>query len=375
MSKLDEVIKKINKDFGFKIVGNNNIKERNYKRIPFRSPSMTYLFGGGLPRGIVVEISGVFSASKSTLSASICGEAQKLFKQEWEEEIAELEALDKPSKEDITRLAYLKDRGYQKALYVDNEFSTNKEWFELNGVNMDELIFIAPSEEQCAEEILQIVLDMIATDGVGLVVIDSIPAMVSKQSLEKQLIERTYCGISGCLTTFSNKVLPLCNKYKCTVIGINQSRDDTSGYNQIITPGGRAWKHTCSIRMVMRKERYYDESYKELTSHCETPYGNMSSVEKIKDKATGMQHRLTKISTSYDMGIDYYHDTATMAISLDLIKKAGAWFSYINEDGEVITDNKGNLMKWQGMGNVMAYLKAHEDFTQSLITKIEELTK
>ena len=82
MSKLEEAIKKINKDFGFKIVGNNTIKERNYKRIPFRSPSMTYLFGGGLPRGIVVEISGVFSSSKSTLSASICGEAQKLFKQE-----------------------------------------------------------------------------------------------------------------------------------------------------------------------------------------------------------------------------------------------------------------------------------------------------
>ena len=130
MSRLEETIKKVNKDFGFSIVGKANIKERNYKRIPFRSPSMTYLFGGGLPRGIVVEISGVFSSSKSTLSASICGSAQKLFKQEWEDEIAELGALEKPSKEDITRLAYLKDRGYQKVLYVDNEFSTNKEWFE-----------------------------------------------------------------------------------------------------------------------------------------------------------------------------------------------------------------------------------------------------
>jgi recombination protein RecA len=374
LSKLEDAIKKINKDFGFKVVGNNNIKERNYKRIPFRSPSMTYLFGGGLPRGIVVEISGVFSSSKSTLSASICGSAQKLFKQEWEDEIAELGALEKPSKEDITRLAYLKDRGYQKVLYVDNEFSTNKEWFELNGVDMDELIFVAP-EMQSAEQILQIVLDMVDTDGVGLVVIDSIPAMVSQQAMGKTLEEKTMAGISSVMTTFSNKVLPLCNKTTCTVIGINQSRDDMSGYNQIITPGGKAWKHACSIRMVMRKDRYYDESYKELTSHCETPYGNMSSVEKIKDKATGMQHRLTKISTSYDMGIDYYHDTANMAVSLDIIKKAGAWFSYLDTNGDTCTDDDGNLMRWQGMGSVMAYLKAHEDFTQGLIKKIEELTK
>ena len=374
MSRLEEAIKKVNKNFGFSIVGKANIKERNYKRIPFRSPSMTYLFGGGLPRGIVVEISGVFSSSKSTLSASICGSAQKLFKQEWEDEIAELEALEKPSKEDVTRLAYLKDRGYQKVLYVDNEFSTNKEWFELNGVDMDELIFVAP-EMQSAEQILQIVLDMVDTDGVGLVVIDSIPAMVSQQAMGKTLEEKTMAGISSVMTTFSNKVLPLCNKTTCTVIGINQSRDDMSGYNQIITPGGKAWKHACSIRMVMRKDRYYDESYKELTSHCETPYGNMSSVEKIKDKATGMKHRLSKISTSYDMGIDYYHDTANMAISLDIIKKAGAWFSYLDTNGDTCTDDDGNLMKWQGMGNVMAYLKAHEDFTQGLITKIEELTK
>ena len=374
MSRLEEAIKKVNKNFGFSIVGKANIKERNYKRIPFRSPSMTYLFGGGLPRGIVVEISGVFSSSKSTLSASICGSAQKLFNQEWEDEIAELEALEKPSKEDVTRLAYLKDRGYQKVLYVDNEFSTNKEWFELNGVDMDELIFVAP-EMQSAEQILQIVLDMVDTDGVGLVVIDSIPAMVSQQAMGKTLEEKTMAGISSVMTTFSNKVLPLCNKTTCTVIGINQSRDDMSGYNQIITPGGKAWKHACSIRMVMRKDRYYDESYKELTSHCETPYGNMSSVEKIKDKATGMKHRLSKISTSYDMGIDYYHDTANMAISLDIIKKAGAWFSYLDTNGDTCTDDDGNLMKWQGMGNVMAYLKSHEDFTQSLISKIEELTK
>ena len=133
MSKLDDVIKSVNKQYGFNIVGKIEVKERNYDRIPFKTPTLTYLFRGGLPR-TVIELAGMPSAGKSTLCYSICGEAQKLFKKEYQEEIERLESLTKPKKEDISRLSELKERGYKKVVYLDSEFSSDATWMSLNGV-------------------------------------------------------------------------------------------------------------------------------------------------------------------------------------------------------------------------------------------------
>ena len=183
MSALDSVIKAVNKKYKCELIGKSNVKTRNYPIVPFVSPSLTYLFHGGMPR-TVVELSGVPSAGKSSLSYSICGQAQKQLKKEYEDEVASLEALEKPKKEQVERLAYLKDRGYQKVAYLDSEFSSDEEWMTKNGVDVSELIFIAP-ENQTAEQLFQILLDIIDSDGVGAVVLDSIPALVSKQAMEK----------------------------------------------------------------------------------------------------------------------------------------------------------------------------------------------
>ena len=161
MSKLDEVIKNVNKKYGFNMVGRADIKKRNYARIPLVSPALTFLFRGGMPR-TVIELLGMPSAGKSTLCYSICGSAQKILKQEHEAEVAELEAKDKLSKEEKERLAYLKDRGYKKVVYLDSEFSSDEDWMQKNGVDVDDLIFIAP-ENQTAEQLLTIISNIIRT--------------------------------------------------------------------------------------------------------------------------------------------------------------------------------------------------------------------
>lgn len=373
MSKLDDAIKNINKELGFNIVGKADIKKREYKRIPFVSPALTWLFKGGLPRGIVMELAGQFSSGKSTLSLSIVGQAQKLFKEEWQDEIDELTEktnCKKPNKDDVERLAYLQDRGYQKAVYVDTEFSMDEDWAIKNGVDMDDLIFVAP-ENQSAEQIFEIIRQLVASDGVGLVIIDSIPAMVSQATLDKTLMDKTYCGISAPLTTFSNIIMPLCNKHICTVIGINQQRDDLSGYNLVVTPGGRAWKHACSVRCLLRKDKYYDSSFKEQTSHCEEPHGNFASVEVLKNKATGIDRRLTKFSVTYDKGIDGNYDAISLAVALGLIEKAGAWFSILDENGNLVVDEDGVQLKFQGMAKLKDYCDTHDTFMYKLKCEVE----
>lgn len=375
MSKLDEVIKGINSKFKQNLVGKLKDTRLTYDRIPFVSPALSYLFRGGLPRGIAVELLGIFSSGKSTFSYSICGEAQKLFKKEYEEEMRtfddKLENNKKLSKTENERYLYLKDRGYQKVAYLDHEFSSSKDWMEKNGVDVDDLIFIDP-DGQTAEELLQIILDLIDSDGIGLVVIDSIPALVSNQSMEKTLDEKTYAGISSVLSTFSQKVLPKLSKHKCTLIGINQPRDDLSGYHQLISPGGRMWKHICFIRLLLRKGGYYDDTYKDLKAHPDEAYGNYSEVEVVKNKATKPDRHLTKFSISYDKGVDGYNDTFNMAVTMGIIQKGGAWYSYEDENGNIKVDSEGNEIKWNGKSKAMEYLKEHNDTYTEIYNKVLE---
>lgn len=134
----------------------------------------------------------------------------------------------------------------RRAAYFDAENTLDVEWATKLGVDVDNLILLQP-ESQSAEEILQIILDMIETGEIGLVVIDSIAAMVSNQEMEKTIEERTYAGISQPLTVFGRKAEMLCKKMDCTIIGINQIRDDLGAMwgGAVKTPGGRAWKHLC----------------------------------------------------------------------------------------------------------------------------------
>lgn len=370
MSKLDEVIKNVNKKYGFNMVGRADIKKRNYARIPLVSPALTFLFRGGMPR-TVIEILGMPSAGKSTLCYSICGSAQKVLKQEHDNEVTELEVKEKLNKEEKERLAYLKDRGYKKVVYLDSEFSSDEDWMYKNGVDVDDLIFIAP-ENQTAEQLFQVILELIDSDGVGCVVLDSIPALVPKSVAEKSMEDKSYCGISAPLSTFCSKLLPLCNKHNCMFIGVNQCRDDLSGYHQVISPGGRMFKHTCSLRMLIRKGKMYDKNYKELTSHAEEACGNYAEVELLKNKATLPDRRVSKYSISYDCGIDGYNDTFEMAVTYGLIEKGGAWYSFLDDNEEVITDSEDNLLKFQGKAKAMEYLKNHEDFYKELREKLEK---
>lgn len=370
MAKLDEVIKGINKKYGFSMVGRADVKKKNYDRIPFRTPALSWIFRGGMPR-TVIELLGMPSAGKSTLCYSICGEAQKTLKREWEDEVEQLESNDKLSAKDKERLVYLKDRGYKKVAYLDSEFSTDEDWLIKNGVDVDDLVFIAP-ENQTAEQLFQILLDLIESDGIGCVVLDSIPALVSQQAMDKTMEEKTMAGISGPLSTFSSKLLPMCNKYNCMFIGVNQVRDDMAGYHQVISPGGKMWKHTCSIRMLVRKGKYYDSNYKELTSHCEEAVGNYAEVEVLKNKATKPDRRVTKFSITYDCGVDGVNDCFEMAVTLGVIDKAGAWFSILDEEGNIMTDEEGTLLKFQGKAKSMDYLKEHKDIYDKIKEKVEK---
>lgn len=389
MSKLDILVKQINKQYK-EDIASRGIPERHFEKIPFSSPLANYMTYGGIPRGRIVEFAGEENSGKTTTALDIVANAQKLFKKEYGEEIKNLQKLQdkkQATKEQQTRLEYLqKERGIKKVVYCDCENTLDEEWAEKLGVNTNEMILLKPMS-QSAEEIFEMLLQMMDTDEVGLVVIDSLGVMISQQAYDKDMTEKTMGGIAAALTLFSKKAELLCTKYDCTLIGINQLREDMSGFGQTITPGGRGWKHNCSLRLVFKKGDYIDENGNTLKRSATSPAGNEINIAILKTKVCRPDRKNGYYTLTYTNGVDKISDMIELACFYDIIQKGGSWFSIINiETGEIMQmdtlfkDENGNPimsdLKFQGKPALLEYLRNDEKLTnliyKQVMQKLEE---
>lgn len=373
MSKLDMLIKDFNKQYKEEIAA-RGIPLIQTQKIPFSSPRANYMLYGGLPRGRIVEFAGEENGGKTTTALDIVANAQPLFDEEWEQEIKDLGAIDKRKKEQQARLDYLKARGPKQVVYADCENTLDEDWARNLGVDTDKMVLLKP-QSQTAEQIFEMLLQMMETDEVGLVVIDSLGVMLSAQAYEKTMEEKTYGGIAAALTLFSKKAELLCNKYNCTLIGINQMRENmNSPYGGMITTGGKGWKHNCSIRLMFQKGSYIDERGKEIKRSAETPAGNQVLINVAKTKVCKPDRRVGYYTLNYETGIDKTADTIEVALKYGIINQAGAWFNFVDiETGEIITDEEGEIIKVQGKPNLIEYLQNDPHLYNEISEKVSEL--
>lgn len=375
MSKLTDVIAGLNKKFKTDIITTDKDKATfNTKDIvPFPSPSLTYLFYNGFKTRSLWEISGCESSGKSSLCEAIAGEFQRYYEKKWEDEVAQLQAIEKPNKNEKARLDELLDNGYKRVAWLDSEHSLQVDWCEKNKLDVDKLVYIKPQEES-AEALLDSTLALIESGGICLLVIDSIGALTSGAALQKSLEEKTYCGIAGPLTTWTGKILPMLSKYDCTVICINQDRDVLSSmFPATRRPGGRGFHYGTHCQLSLRKGKPIDESFNEIPNKEESHFGNMIEIQVLKNKLGNPRRRCCKVTLTYEGGICPLNDYISIAIATNLIVKAGAWFSIIDDDGNLLTDSEGNNMKWQGLKNVIAYFESHPVEYEELRKKVDEI--
>ena len=371
MSKLDILVKEINKEFK-EDIASRGIPQRHFERIPFSSPMINYMTYGGIPRGRIIEFAGEENGGKTTTALDIVANAQKLFESEYNEEYEMLSREDrKLSKDEITRLNYLKERGIKKVVYCDCENTLDVEWAEKLGVNTNDMILLKPMS-QSAEQIFEMLIQMIETDEVGLVVIDSLGVMISQQAYEKDMTEKTYGGIASALTLFSKKAEMLCTKYDCTLIGINQVREDMAGFGRVITTGGKGWKHNCSLRLIFRKGDYVDDKGNSMKRSCTNPVGNLVEVAIEKTKVCKPDRRNGYYTLNYTNGVDIISDTIELACYYDIIQKAGAWFSIIDRETGEILQNYNEDLKFQGKPALLQYLKEHQDIYDMIAIQLKE---
>ena len=345
MSRMDEVLKKLNKDAKEEIMTRGLSSYEGYDKIPFTSPRMNYCTYGGLPIGKLIEFYGEEHGGKTTTALDI---------------VANFQALERQKKENDTNYSE------RFVLYCDCENTLDVDWAKKLNVDVDSMYILQP-KAQSAEEIFELITTSVDTGEIGLFVIDSLGAMVSMQELEKSIEDRTYGGISMPLTRFSKKIEMLMARHNCTGIGINQLRDDLNsswgGYN---TPGGRAWKHLCAVRMQFSRGKFFDEDGKDLSRSAETPCGNYVQMSITKIKSAPPNRRTGFYTLNYEFGIDYLADLIEVAIKYGIIEKFGAWFQIFDIDEEKYISEK-----IQGQRGVYEILDSNED----LLSRVEDMVE
>lgn len=325
--ELDDIIKKINKNFKQEIVS-TGLEFEPCERIPFSSPRLNYLLYGGLPIGRLVEFSGDEGSGKTTTALDIVAHAQKMY----------------PDK---------------KVLWVDVERTLDGEWAEKLGVNVSNLIYLKPNE-QSGEQILEATRQILSTDEISVCVFDSIGALVSAQAYSKSIEEKTFGGISAPLTLFSKEIIPICARSGCLFIGINQMRENMNNpYASSTTTGGRAWRHNCSVRMEFRKGDYIDEKGNHLSKSCENPSGHVIKVALIKSKICKMNRKIGYYTLNYLNGIDSISDYIDIGILTGVITQSGAWYYFTAEKNEYKYNGRDKLK--QGIAENEAIQKRLEE--------------
>ena len=334
--KMDDLMNSTNKKLKEEIFSMGINSYTDYAKIPFTSPRMNYCTFGGLPVGKLIEFYGEEHGGKTTSALDI---------------VANFQALErKKAAEDTTYVD-------KAVLYCDCENALDEEWARKLGVDIDRMYVLQP-KSQSAEDIFELILSAIDTDEIGLFVIDSIGALISKQAYEKKIEEKTYGGIAMALTTFGKKAEMSCAKHRCTGIGINQLRDDlNSSWGGYTTPGGKAWKHLCMVRLQFSRGKFFDEEYSDLTRGADSPVGNFVNMSITKIKSCPATRRTGSYTLRYDIGVDYLYDLIDVAIKLEIILKSGSWFELRNSQGEL-------LAKIQGQANVYQRLAENPELRE-----------
>lgn len=383
MSRIDEVMNKLNKSVGADII-KKGTERTHYKKIPFTSCKLNAMTYGGVARGKILEICGRENGGKTSLSLDLCGNAQKIFQEEYEDKLREYrseydvlvnggKSKEKQAAKLLVEMEEFEENGPKVVVYFDLENTLDEIWAQTLGVDTSSLILVRP-QSQTGEQVLQMALDLIDSGGVGLLVIDSLPLLVPQQIFDDSLEKKSMGGIAKLLSDFCNRVTPKLTVNDCTLIGLNQVRENVSGYGAPeITPGGRSWRHSCSMRLMVSKGDLLDEKCNAVPKKSKNPHGNIIDVSIEKTKTCRPDRKVGICTLNYYTGINKLYDLVQLAMEYKYIIQSGSWFSVINPGtGEVLLDDEEKPMKYQGLPKLLDALKDNEDLTNELDEMLKE---
>ena len=257
--------------------------------IPTGSLSLDLALGiGGLPRGRIVEIYGPESSGKTTLSLHVISETQK--------------------------------NGGNVA-FIDAEHALDPEYAKALGIDLSRLYVSQPDNGEQALDITHRLVESAAFD---LVVIDSVAALTPKAEIDGEM-GASYVGLQARLMSQAlRKLASVANKTKTCIVFINQLREKVGVVygNPEVTPGGKALKFYASVRIDIRRKQQITENSEVVGNH---------TVAKIVKNKLAPPFRVAEFDIRYGQGINKMSSLIDIAAELDVIQKAGSWYSYNGE--------------------------------------------
>lgn len=316
---LEMAMSQIEKQFGKgSVMKLGEFKAMEIEAIPTGALSLDIALGiGGVPRGRIIEVYGPESSGKTTLALHVVAEAQKMG---------------------------------GEAAFIDAEHALDPVYAKKLGVDIDNLIV---SQPDTGEQALEITESLVRSGALDVIVVDSVAALVPKAEIDGDMGD-SHMGLQARLMSQAlRKLAGAINKSKTVLIFINQLREKIGVMfgNPETTTGGRALKFYASVRMDIRK-------IENIKQDGEVR-GNRVRVKVVKNKVAP-PFREAEFDVVYGEGISKAGNILDMAVNLDIIEKAGSWFSY---NGTRIG---------QGRENVKKYLKENPEILEEVEKKVRE---
>ncbi|NCT55441.1 recombinase RecA [bacterium] len=275
---------------------------------------------GGVPKGRVIEIFGPESSGKTTLVLHIVAESQR--------------------------------KGGICA-FIDAEHALDPIYAKTIGVNIDDLYV---SQPDTGEQGLEIAEKLIRSGAVDLVVIDSVAALTPRAEIEGEMGD-SHMGLQARLMSQAlRKITGAINKTNTTVIFTNQIREKIGVMfgNPETTPGGRALRFYASVRLDIRRTGSITEG-DEIT-------GNRVKVKVVKNKVAP-PFKVAEFDIMFAEGISKMGNLVDVGVELEVLQKAGAWYSY-----------KGDNIS-QGRDAAKIYLKENPKVAEEIEKEIYNKAK
>jgi len=263
---------------------------------------------GGLPRGRVIEIFGPESSGKTTLALQAIAQAQKLG---------------------------------GVAAFIDAEHALDAQYAQKLGVDLDNLLVSQPDNGEQALEITEV---LIRSNGVDVVVVDSVAALVPRAEIEGEMGEAQMGLQARLMSQALRKLTGVVAKSKTCLIFINQLREKIGVMfgNPETTTGGRALKFYSSVRVDIRRIGAIKDG--------DTMVGGRTRVKIVKNKVAP-PFREAEFDIMYGEGVSREGDLIDQGVERKIVEKSGTWFSY---NGERLGQGRENSKSFLKQNPAMA---------------------